>query len=464
MSDFVLNPGFYQLKSLLIGSIVGIPSKEFKVDAIDISNLIPSISITTSIEETTVMGSFKVIDSIGIMEKFPLRGEERAKIVLMDSLETELTLDVFCYKIDGVEVSDQNGVLSYIVSFISTQSFMANRFLLIKSFREQTVSSIARDIFDEYFKVPEEKEFKSIIIYPETDRNIRCTIPKLRPDEAMQFLSKRAFSSQSPSSSFRFFENLRNYYFASDETLFDVANQNNRIFTFTFYDAMPKDPSYFKQRMDNLSTLVNSKRVNTIDDMLNGTYRNRIHVLDILNGTVNLREPGYNYSESKGAYFRTESKNVRDRHTQTFIDTYFNEENQKTFLSVKDYMDEDTNPDASITGNMYLKEIGSNRLAFRKHINSISVDATGPGRFDITAGDIVELDIKEFNSVKEKKQPEKNEQLSGKYIVRSVSYEMERDAAVNRYSLIKREWSSTDSETDIGNIDLEGFVRNIIDG
>lgn len=460
--DYVLNPGYYILKSLVIESIVGVPSDELEVQRLDISNLVPSLFVTTGIDQTSLMGSFKVIDGVRVLEEFPLRGEERATIVLMDSLQNEQVYDVFCYKIDDVSVSDENGVLSYRVHFISTQTFRANRFSVTKSFRERIISDIVAELFNEYFE-PGIGLNKGIVIYPPTDRIVRCIIPSLKPDEAMQFLSKRAYSSQSPSCSFRFFENNRTYLFASDETLYDEAVQGDRIFNFTFYDAIPKDPSYFTQRMNNLNTLVNSKRVNTIDDMMNGAYRNKVHILDTLFGRVNLREPGYNYLETKGAYFRTTSDQVGDRHTSQFADEYFNEEIQKEFLTVKDYMDEDGNPDASLPGNHYLAEIGSNRLAFRKHISSITVEATGPGRFDITAGDIVNLDVKEFSGTKDGTAPEDNKQLSGKYIVKTVNHEMNEDSMLNRYVLIKREWAETTGETNIGTIDLEEEFENILD-
>lgn len=466
MTETKTNPGYYTLRSLVLQSVVGNRSDFFDAAALDISNMVPSISISTSIDQSAIMGSFRVHDSLGVLEKFPLRGEERASIVVIDSLENEVIFDVFLYKIDEVSVSDENDVVYYTVHFLSYQGFQSGKYEIIKAFREKTITDIVTEIFNEYYlprrearpsdfganpndRVSESSN-KNIIIYPGSDGLVRCTIPRLKPDEAMAFLSKRAYSELSPSNSYRFFENLRSYYFTTDEALYDTANQRNQIFQFTYVANIQKNQEGFEAHMNNLSSLSNAKRVNTVDDMYSGTYRNKIFTLDILKRTVNLNDPGYSYLENKGRYFGTESQNVEDRHTQEFADEYLNENIQKKFLLVKNYTDEDTNSDAALYGNLSLDMIASNRLAFRKHIESILLTASGPGRLDITAGDVIDLYVPEINV----DEPKRNPQLSGKYIVKSVVYEMNMDTMTNKYLLMKREWAVTAGETSLGLLDL----------
>jgi hypothetical protein len=459
-SSAIQSPGYYNLRSLVIQNAVGVRSDHFSGVALDISNLVPTLSISTSIDRTSLAGHFRVYDGVGVLEKFPLRGEERASIVINDSLGNEMTYDVFCYKIDGVTISNENGIVSYTVHFVSYQSFVAGKSTIIKAIREKTISQVVNELFAEHYNPSRssrpsdrstrptdrvaESSNKGIIVYPETDGIVRYTIPKLRPDEALQFLARRAFSQRSLSSTYRFFESARSYHFTTDEALFDVANQRSKSFEMTFSDAIPKDPAHFAEAMNNLDAVINSARVNTIDDMYGGAYRNKIHVLDILSGSVNLNDPGYSYLENRGQYFSAENSQVEDRHTEQFAEMFFNENVQKTFLMVKDYMDGDGNDDAALAGNRSLDVIGSHRVAYKKHISSITVEATGPGRLDITCGDVIDLNATEFNT--DTSAPQLNRQLSGKYIVRSVVHSMNGEMMTNNYVLIKREWSTVSGQ------------------
>jgi hypothetical protein len=69
---------------------------------------------------------------------------------------------------------------------------------------------------------------------------------------------------------------------------------------------------------------------------------------------------------------------------------------------------------------------------------------------DITAGDIVEIEVKEFKFADggQNGDFEPNKHLSGKYIVRSVTHRMDKEEMLNSYVLIKRDWSQTEIDPD----------------
>lgn len=467
----ILNPSYYDLKSLTIQSVVGSVSEELGSSTLDITNLVPEIVINTSIDSDVLSGSIRVIDGVGVLEKFPLRGEERVSIVLEDSMENEITLDVMCYQISSMSVSDENGVVAYTMSFVSYQSFWAGKHRIIKAYREEVVSDIVSELFEAYYRplresrpsdfganpgeTVNENSNKDIIIYPLTEGSIRCTIPNMKPGEAINFLSKRSFSSGSPSCSFRFFENLRSYYFMTDEMMFDVAETRNKRFNFTYYDSIPRTPDYFEEYMNNLDSFVNSRRVNSIEDMYGGAYRNKVITLDIIHARANLLDEGYSYLDNRGSYFDVMNEQVKDRHTEEFINEFANEEVQKTFIVVKDYMDTGGNQDNALQGMTFFPDIISNRIAYRKHLNSINIQAVGPGRFDISAGDVVNMLIPELNA--EKETIDTNKQLSGDYIVKSVTYHMENEIMKNHYILVKKEWSEVTDITDDNNSENDIF-------
>ena len=161
----------------------------------------------------------------------------------------------------------------------------------------------------------------------------------------------------------------------------------------------------------------------------------------------------YDYFKVRDKY-DIQKKNARstqllvDRHSETFINAiYGNEDNpQKKWIVIQNYTEGDKSSTNAMQAETYYPDIISNRQAYSKHIESITVDAVGPGRLDITAGDIVDLIVQEFEFANEGSGGENkdNKHLSGKYIVKSVTHGMERDMMKNSYVLIKRDWNQTD--------------------
>jgi hypothetical protein len=478
MTSFV-NPTYYRLQKATIRFEYLAGDAEY-----DVTSLIPSLSINFSIESETLYGKARFIDSVGLLEgtdkSNPLRGEEQIIFELADSktinatggsesgnLDNPYRFVCFIYKIDNVSTKEVNDALVYDVHFISYQAFKAGTHEIIRAFKEVTVSDIVETIFTDYYLKNENVSFipqeqRKPIEIEETDGVVRCTIPKLRPEEAMTFLSRRAYSSDSPSCSFMFFESSRAFNFVTYEKMLQLAEENpDRLFKLTYLDAIPNTLEYFDAQINNLEVIENTSRVNTLDDLYNGAYRNKVFELDIISRQLNLLdEKGqYDYFDRRRSYFQSgDNVSIEDRHTQNFIRSIQKDRDppdypQKKFLIVANYTTDIDIPEQQQTGalvdavlpaDMFYAEITSNRQAYKKHIESITVDAIGPGRFDITAGDIIDLDVKKFqNADGDTGKFVLNERLSGKYIVKSVAHIMEREVMKNSYVLIKKDWSKT---------------------
>ena len=480
MSKTFVNPTYYNLQKATL-RFEFTPSR---ID-LDITVLIPSFSITSSIDSETIYGTARVIDSVGLLEGTgdnpPLRGEEQLILEIADSklinenggvtsgiIAEPFIFVGFIYKIDNVSIKDINDGIQYDIHFISYQSYKAGTYQIIRPFRDIQVSDIVKDIFNGYFDNVSDKflstDQKKKLIVEETSGRSRCIIPRMRPEESMHFLSRRAYSaSESPSCTFRFFESSRGYHFVTDEHLFRMAEDTtdpdydpNRLFEFTFLDAIPDTLDNFDLQLNNIETIENTHRVNSLDDLYNGAYRNKVVELDILRRQTNLlNEDGqYNYFENRRKYFDVKAyEQLEDRHTRQFIDQSHrtlsasgrDEDIQKRFLVIVNYDKNRENSDEQsvLSAETYYSEIISNRQAYSKHIESITVNATGPGRLDITAGDIIYLDIKKLQQPggTNSSEPEQNKHLSGKYIVKSISHIMEQEEMKNYYVLIKKDWS-----------------------
>lgn len=472
MSTNFVNPTYYNLQKAIL-------KFEFSPEKsdIDITGLIPSLDINASTGSETMYGTARVIDSVGLLEETPLRGEEQIILEIADSktinegggsnsgiVEEPYRFIGFIYKIDNVTVKDANDATMYDIHFVSYQSFKAGTYKIVRSFRDRPVSEIAKTIFDDYFNAPFIDEKKDIII-EETSGNIRCTIPKMRPEESMEFLSKRAFSAlESPSCTYRFFESSRGYHFVTDEHLFRLAKEDpRRTFEFTFIDSIPDTLDFFDAQLNNFESIENSKRISTFDDMYNGAYRNKVLEIDIIRRETNLIDDSgqFDYLKERNKYFDVkEFGTLTDRHTKRFVENVHrkpdingrDEDIQKTFLVITNFDRgrEDSAEEKTLQAETHYADIISNRQSYSKHIESITVNAVGPGRMDITAGDIINLSVKKFILADgERASFEPNTHLSGKYIIRSVNHRMERDEMKNYYTLVKKDWANELSDEEL---------------
>jgi hypothetical protein len=480
MSENFVNPTYYSLQK----ATLKFPYAENQ-EEIDITGLIPSLNIVSSIDSETMYGVIQVIDGVGLLEETPLRGEEQIILEIADSKvindnggNDKNAIDNykfigFVYKINNVQTKEVNDAIIYDMHFVSYQSFKAATFQIIRAYKDKKVSDIVKELFKEFY-APSTKESadQKSLISEETEGLIRCWIPKMRPEEAMTFLSKRSYSStpRSPSCLFRFFESSRGYHYVTDEHLFRLAEDKEvegydekRKFNFTYLDAIPNLLSYFDEQRNNLEVINNTHRVNSLDDIYNGVYRNRVIELDILSRQLNLLDKKinhYNYFERRNEYDRrrlTDVEKFEDRHTEKFINEIHRGEQdvQKQWLVVQNYTREELSGDNSMQAGTYYPEIISNRQAYSKHIESITLNAKGPGRLDITAGDIINLSVKKFQFAdnRETGNFEQNKHLSGNYIVKSVTHRMDRNEMYNEYVMIKRDWSQIV-------VDQEGVERN----
>ena len=430
-------PGNYSINRLVIYPA---PNSEPR-QALELRSFAAKFTVVESMSNDCIRGTIGVVDSGGILESYPIRGEEVVFADIADSVGNIRTYRWFIYKIDNLKVSETSDGMTYVLHFVSFQRFISDQRKVTASYN-QPITNTVNEIFNNYMKLPissiRATDPNKEIRLEQSEGNVKVIIPRMTPVQAMKMLESRAYSSAHPTCSFRFFENAEEFLFVTDEFLYERAVTNNRIFDLTYAPVIPQDGSTIVDRMNNLSSLENISRVDTFDDMHGGNYRNKVIVLDIVNRTTNIVEPSFNYNTERSKYFSAYASelDVEDRHSPTFTESTFTDENARRFIMVRDYVDNDA---GQLRGEQYLPEITSNRLAYFKQVNAIKLQASGPGRMDITCGDFVRLQIPSFRYATESSNI--NPQLSGIYMVDTVARRIAANEYVNDYILIKRNWA-----------------------
>ena len=442
MSEFIL-PGQYKLLSAVLVSDSA-ASIELGVsgqgNSNEFSGFIPVFVIEESINSDCIKGYAEIVDNIGFLEDLPIRGEEHLIFTIEDAMKNRRIYQMRIYKIQNVEINDANDGLRYEIHFVSKSRFNVSARRITEPF-EDKISNIASTIFNSYYSPPQNSS--SLVVEP-TEGIFRCVIPNYTPVQAMNFLSQRAYSTSSPSCSFRFFETVHNHFFVSDEYLINQALKNvNNIKEFTYSDALDKSGEEYSQQMQNFITIKNEDRVNTMKDLGSGAYRSHVIEIDLVRGRVNLPTKStthsYNFETEKTKYLSTSGRNTDEGiHSPEFKSTYFTQENEKRYMVIRDYADD--SGEFQLRGNQFLPEIVANRTAYRHHLNNTMVNATANGRLDLNAGGMINIKIPQFVASSKKGL---NPQLSGYYMIDTVTHNFVRDVHTTALKLIKYDWNTT---------------------
>lgn len=446
MTDTPTFPGMYSIKSIVISPILP-PILGANVE-MDISGIVPKIVITESINNDSIRGFMEIMDNVGFLDQYSLRGEERLLVEIEDSLDNTKIYDFVLYRVDEVTANQNNDGFFYKAHFVSYSKFMADQASIVRSY-QKPISEIVKDVVS-YFskKTPIKKMTDNYtidqrdkpIVIEDTEDLVRLVIPHMAPSRAMKMLETRAYSQSSPSCSFRFFESANAFFFVSDEYLFE----NSDVKEFSYIESIPSTPDKFVAHMHNFTELTNTERFDTFEDMHSGGYHSKVIVLDILKREANLKPDVYRYNDNANSFFDVNSEQtVTDRHTNRFMDSTLTEDNARQFVVIKDY---ETNSGGQLRGEQHFPEMIHNRLAYRHHLKSVVLRTVGHGRLDLTCGDLINLNIKEFTSGSD--MAVDNEQLGGRYLIEEISHVFDKDVSQNHYKLLKRNWGDVeDSKT-----------------
>lgn len=425
----------------------------------DIFPIIGKIGFSQSITQVAWTGSARIYDTTGLLESFPLRGEEELFLRLVSNdTKYEVSLSCQIYKIDNMKTMESNNGVMYTIHFISKTSYESGKRRIINSFKDVSGSDIVKQIFKKYFaelKPASEKEIlpfgtnkyklndtynrnRRLYIQP-TQGFMRVVIPNYGSGAAMNFIAGKSYSTTSPSCSYKFFETFEGYHFVTDEFLIKKAIENKKVINL-FYDTFVSlDPKKVLEQVDTIETFTNTNRVDVAKDTHSGGYMNKVIEIDYVRRKVT--ENIFDFSNSAGYIDTTGNVTTisNDIHTEDFIKDSFTEENSMRMLVYKDYSQEGDIP-GTLRADQYYNEIISRRISNQHHMSSIGVSIGMKGRLDIAAGNLININASAFSGSSDKTD---NDQIGGYYLVQAVTHTIDKSVLTTEARLIKYDWSKT---------------------
>ena len=425
MTNKASQAGFYILRSLKIRPLIS-NSPAGELDYVEMSKTIVNWNISESINSPFISGSVTILESDNILEDLPILGEEEIEITYTDYYDETITQKFFIYAVEDIKPGNSinDRMVMYTIKFCTQQKLNSDTKEIRKSFGNTKISDMVKSIYEEHFITGNKSVDKEIEV-EETDGEQTVVIPNLRPDAAIQFLSRRAYSATNKSSLYRFFETREKYYFCTHEYLiskyadFEGISDDLRNRLFFIYNTVD-DNTGPGQRIaqQSVNDITYGTKVDTMSDMKEGTYRRTVTELDFGHRTRITRT--YDYTDDYENFKAPDP--VKLTHSSSFVNNYMGASQAPETILMTDFpqigMNEGQNNQRRPYQHYY--ENYTTKPIIDYHMNRNAFPITINGRHGLYPGMIINLELYKFSNTLAGTR-EIDRERSGKYIIMSIN-------------------------------------------
>lgn len=428
MSEALKEAGRFELVHFRIFSYDH--SKQF-----ELKDIIHSFEIHESMKRGSIRGFAKMYDSVGLLQDFPLRGEEFIEIKYKDFYENELTEKMFLYAISDVKqpVPSNPSRWEYTIHFVSRPKIYQEKELIRRTYSGAAgarmvgnfVHEFVKDVYEEFLGPGIDGLFRNSpfalnapknIHIQNTDGKHKYVIPNYTPEQTMQFFARHAYSADPRlafSQTFRFFENRHDYVFGTNEYCQQVPYNFNNMpaeqFTFK-QNFQPEQTPEGQQRLQtSILDIDYGEAVNTIQDINSGGYFRRTFEVDINYNIIDITQ--YSYVNN----FNSNNPRQRLYHTPQFVQERV--ERPRDRWVIRDYNTEGTNSGPEVRSNTFYPEIYNRKPTHFYHTDKNRVNITVYGNNRIVAGSTINIKLLKHTS---EDQDILDAERSGAYLVESI--------------------------------------------
>jgi hypothetical protein len=447
MANAQKNAGFYTLKSVKIKPLL---DENLNRDAgnsslpeyIEMTYAIVDWGLEESLDSPFISGYAVVHESDNVLESVPLLGEEEITITYEDFYGESRSYKLFLYAIEdiGPESSINDRMMKYTIRFCSVQKLQGDQRSIRKSYSTTKISDMVEDIYNT-FMLTGNKDYDKEIEIEETDGEQSLVIPDLRADAAMQFLSRRAYSQRNNSSLYRFFETREKYYFCTPEYLIEKyamfeGKTEEELNRFNFMYNTLEDNTGPGQRVaqQSVNNVQYGNKVDTFQDMKQGTYRRTVTELDPITRTRIQRD--YDYTNEYQSKEMPEK--VKLTHTQSFLDRYMSTSTQPEEYLLVDFpqIGQAKGKQDMLKPYQNFYENYTSKPVVNYHLFKNALTMEINGRIDLYPGMIILLQLYKFSNTLSGNR-EIDRERSGKYLVTDIVHSFSGNKYTQMLSLTK---------------------------
>lgn len=439
MSDGIRYAGDVNIEAMLVYTNNGI--------LIDLKDFLVEFNLYEDIFKHFLYGEIVVSDSINLIEKGPILGDESLFLsIRTPTFPSAIKKDFRIFKVSSRNLENQT-TQSYILHFVSMEVMNDVSFPLYKSF-EGKPHQIAENIFFDYVastrnyttdqqftKLIDTKVTSSFNILNSTSNNVKFISPGWTPFKCINWLTTKSIPNDGIGKNYLFFESNKGFNFGSIEKLFKIGNQNGVNGSYVFGAVKNiRSRQYGVDVERELFIAESAKVVNNVDYIklsTNGYLSNRLITVDVYNKEIKYTDYDYVneyskqfHSSGKGSeaapIFSTKTKRTPTMHTS------FYPVNPKLFNDFPGNISEK------------MQEIYGNRRSSLIDVTNIKMQLDVPGRTDIEVGNMISLTMPKLGPVENKNSEEQQDKLySGKYLITAIHHKITVNKHVMSMEIVK---------------------------
>jgi len=409
---------------------------------LDIKGITDLMTITEDIFNHTLSGVLTVYDTQDIRSMLPLTGLERLSLKFntpglpgYDFTEENGT-PFQIYKVDKItKIPDKDTHQYYQIYFCSPEMFNSQLNTVSRAYAgpiENAVNDILKN------KLQSKKPF----YFENTSTNAKYVIPSLKPFKAINFLASQTKSGKYNNAGYLFYETSKGFHFRSIESLLAMGGAVARPTRWNYQtqinmiqDSDRSEVKDIQRRMQAVIKYDFDKQVDTLSNIIEGLYANRLIVHDAFNKTIKTHD--FNYKDEFAKSFHVDTVgDVNDGAKHNIPDAKLNDTNKGLYdyPNAKKMVLTETskvhNDYEFVPVNETLPKITS-QIASLKNLNLTMLVY---GNTQINAGDVINFSVP-IMRVPGSKEPIQNPYTSGRYLIMAIKHTMSLEAQSHEMTL-----------------------------
>ena len=396
-------------------------SSNTKGFSIDISPSISEFRYFESVLSNTITATAAVIDS-GVQDKekdgtgsvldyLPLRGGERADIVVSDYMGRSLVLELYVNRVRNSQPGSRSEL--FFIDFVSSQYFANEQYRVTQRFKDAPISAHANQILGA-IQAP-------IIGIDATAGNYNFYGNDRKPFYILTWLASKAIPSSAGRGSgvggaagYMFYQTRGGFHFRSIDSLLKAGPKKKLAYTNTTGLESNYDGKIVKYDIN--------VDVDVQQNLSLGVYKNRTIYYDPLSFSYVVQDFGVDDQDKKidtaaksnaTKLINQELLTTPTRLMSAVLDVGFNQPGTGDQQLETNTDNRESKPNDKTTKNLVQSVMRYNQLF------TVQTEITIPGDFDIVAGDIVNCT---FPEIGRDKKVEINKETSGDYLVAHVCH------------------------------------------
>ena len=425
-SEILDKVGKYNLSTLDIISYQQ-QKDESAPKVMDIKGITDVIQIHEDILRHTIYGSVVVYDTQDIRSILPLTGLERLSLKVntpglpgYDFTEDNGT-PFHIYKVDKITKIERKDNAQYYQLFFCSPEMINSQLDTVSRAYAGPIENAVNDILKN--KLKSKKPF----FFENTATNAKYVIPSLKPLKAINFLANQCVSGKYNNAGYMFYETSKGFHFRSIESMLAMGGAIARPTRWNYQTQIqmiqdtPKDEvKNIERRMQAVIKYDFSKAADTLSNIIDGMYANRLVVHDAFNKTIKTHDFNYLKNFEKG--FHTETigdENDADKHilpntqyndTGKGLNEYPNSKKMVVTETSKVHNDYEFVPTSDTMPKI---------ISQRKTLENLNLSMLVYGNTLLNAGDVINFTVPVMQPGEDKIP---NPYTSGRYLIMAIKH------------------------------------------